>query len=143
MTTKRGSEARHAEQIAAAMSHRRDGLAFSEIAARLGVSKTTAHRLTQEALAEYRVRTETDTAEHVSLQLARIDSALQAISTQIQQGHLGAIDRLIRLEERRARLLGLDAPTRLAPTTPDGKYEFGGGVGLAALLSEAKKQKGD
>jgi hypothetical protein len=34
-------------------------------------------------------------------------------------------------------------PAKIAPTTPDGRDEFGGGIGLSALLHEARKQKGD
>lgn len=34
---------------------------------------------------------------------------------------LAAIDRLLKIQERRARLLGLDKPTKVAPTTPDGE----------------------
>lgn len=33
---------------------------------------------------------------------------------------LAAIDRLLKIEERRAKLLGLDKPTKIAPTNPDG-----------------------
>ncbi len=137
-------DAKRAELQALCMAHRRGGQSYTQIAQLTGASKTMCHRLVQEALQEYRVRTETDTAEHVSMQLARIDSALQAISTQIQQGNLGAIDRLIRLEERRARLLGLDMPNKFAPTSPDGTAPYTGeGIGLSALLSEARKQNGD
>lgn len=37
---------------------------------------------------------------------------------------LAAVDRAIKLMERRARLLGLDAPTKVAPTTPDGDKPY-------------------
>lgn len=37
---------------------------------------------------------------------------------------LAAIDRAVRLMERRARLLGLDAPAKVAPTTPDGDKPY-------------------
>ena len=32
-----------------------------------------------------------------------------------------AIDRMLRIMDRRAKLLGLDMPTKVAPTTPDGE----------------------
>lgn len=98
------------------------------------------HRLVQEALQEFRCKTESDVQEHVSLQMARMDAALAAVTAKVDQGHLGAIDRMLKIEERRARLLGLDMPNKIAPTTPDGRDEFGGGIGLSALLSEARKQ---
>jgi hypothetical protein len=34
---------------------------------------------------------------------------------------LAAVDRALKIMARRARLLGLDAPQKIAPTTPDGK----------------------
>lgn len=37
---------------------------------------------------------------------------------------LAAIDRAIKVMERRARLLGLDAPTKVAPTNPDGDKPY-------------------
>jgi AraC-like DNA-binding protein len=36
---------------------------------------------------------------------------------------LAAIDRLLRIQERRSRLLGLDKPTKIAATDPDGEKE--------------------
>ncbi len=33
---------------------------------------------------------------------------------------LAAIDRLLKIQERRSKLLGLDKPTKIAPTNPDG-----------------------
>ena len=36
---------------------------------------------------------------------------------------LAAVDRLLKIQERRARLLGLDKPTKVAPTTPDGEKQ--------------------
>lgn len=34
---------------------------------------------------------------------------------------LAALDRLLKIEESKRKLLGLDKPTKVAPTTPDGK----------------------
>lgn len=36
---------------------------------------------------------------------------------------LAAVDRLLKIQERRSRLLGLDKPTKVAPTTPDGEKQ--------------------
>jgi hypothetical protein len=51
---------------------------------------------------------------------------------------LGAIDRLIRIQERRARLLGLDQPTQVSATV----HEIGmDDIELAALIREAKARQ--
>lgn len=47
---------------------------------------------------------------------------------------LQGIDRCI---ERRCKLLGLEAPAKIAPTDPTGKREYQGG-GLSALLEQAR-----
>jgi len=46
------------------------------------------------------------------LDLQRLDVALDAIWDQVQAGEYRAVDRLIRILERRARLLGLDRGTQ-------------------------------
>lgn len=51
---------------------------------------------------------------------AQIDKLTFGIWKQATGGHLGALDRVVRLMERKARLLGLDAPVR-ADITTDGK----------------------
>ena len=51
------------------------------------------------------------------LELERVDVALRAIWPQVQRGHLGAIDRLVKLSARRAKLCGLDAPTGIDLTS--------------------------
>jgi hypothetical protein len=60
-------------------------------------------------------------AELVRLELERLDRMLLAIWTQITNGNFGAIDRGLRISERRSRLLGLDQPMQVAPVTPEGR----------------------
>jgi hypothetical protein len=59
-----------------------------------------------------------------NLDLKRLDAMTLALWSQARQGNQGAVDRLLRIMERRAKLLGLDAPTKVAPTTPDGTREY-------------------
>lgn len=56
-------------------------------------------------------------AEIKRLELERIDVALRSIWKQVRSGHLGAIDRFVKLSARRARLCGLDAPTGVDVTS--------------------------
>lgn len=48
------------------------------------------------------------------LEVQRLDRLLLAVWKKAAEGDLGAVDRALRIMERRARLLGLDAPTHLA-----------------------------
>jgi hypothetical protein len=143
MTAK--SDLTRAEQQAACLSLRRTGFSYAEIANKTGIPKTTVYRLVHAALDDFRCRTQTDVDELVALQVSRLDAALTAITPKIEAGSLEACDRMLKIESRRAALLGLDAPSKLAPTTPDGKAEYGtNSIGLAGLLHEARRlREGD
>jgi hypothetical protein len=60
----------------------------------------------------------------LEVELARLDAATMAVmplvNHQNQELALKAVDRLVRIGERRSKLLGLDAPTKVAPTNPGG-----------------------
>jgi len=47
-----------------------------------------------------------------ALELERLDVMLLALWRRVQNGDERAIDRALKIEERRAKLLGLDAPIR-------------------------------
>lgn len=69
---------------------------------------------------------------------ARIDAAVSVVMGLIVNGGanaLPAIDRLVTLSNRAARLNGLDAPIKVAPTDPEGNipYVFDRTSALAAL----------
>jgi hypothetical protein len=53
------------------------------------------------------------------LESQRLDALLEAVWPQAAQGHLPAVDRAVRILERRARLLGLDAPQQSEVLTID------------------------
>lgn len=56
-----------------------------------------------------------------NLELAKLAEIEPGVLREAKRGSLGAVDREIRLMERRAKLLGLDAPTRQELTGKDGK----------------------
>jgi hypothetical protein len=55
------------------------------------------------------------------LEVARLDAMLLPLWRRVQSGDEKAVDRVLRIMERRARLLGLDAPRRQELSGPDGK----------------------
>ena len=89
---------------------RRMGLTFSQIAKEVGYTNAGgAYKAFQRAYDRIIVE---DVKEIRTVALERLDFALRGIMDAVGKGSLGAIDRMLRIEERRARLLGLDAPVR-------------------------------
>jgi len=109
------------EQI---LALRRRCWSYRRIASALGISKNTALRVVHAYLAEIASETKCNAELLRSAEIDRIDSCIAAVWDQVEQGHLGAVDRVVRLGERRAKLLGLDMPTKIAPTTPEGDEPY-------------------
>jgi hypothetical protein len=107
-----------------ALELRKGGASFPEIAKALGYSGPAgAYQAVMSALR----RTLKEPAEEVrTLEVARLDAMLLALWTQVKQGNQGAIDKALKVEERRAKLLGLDAPAKVAPTDPSGEEQYEG-----------------
>lgn len=61
-----------------------------------------------------RAQVAADAAELRAEEVSRLDAMLAGLWPDARRGHLGAVDRVLRLMERRARLLGLDAPEKKA-----------------------------
>ena len=109
-----------AERRARALQLRKEGANFDQIAEELGMSRSAAHKTVQRAIAELATLAETEVAEIRALESARLDELQHAVWPQAVAGDLPALDRVIRIMERRARLLGLDAPAKIASTNPEG-----------------------
>jgi len=115
------ARARTLERQVKALELRRMGKGYAEIARALGIGKSQAHRLVQAGLQEAREQITANADELRAEELSRIDGMLSGIWPDARKGHLGAVDRVLKLMERRARLLGLDAPARFAHGgDPDG-----------------------
>ncbi|WP_019024073.1 MULTISPECIES: hypothetical protein [unclassified Thioalkalivibrio] len=117
-----------AERKARAMQLRTTGATYVQIGEVLGVSAQAAHKMVTKALDELKTLTETEAETVRTLELDRLDRAQRAIWTQVAKGNLGAVDRLLKIQARRAALLGLDAPQKHATTDPSGEEERPAGV---------------
>lgn len=60
----------------------------------------------------------------IDLELQRLDTMLLSLEDKIKEGSLGAIDKALKIMERRAKLLGLDKPSKIAPTNPEGDEQY-------------------
>src|SRR3990167_2042270 len=77
----------------------------------------------------------TEKAEEIrAIETARLDVMLHAIAAKVRSGDLPAIDRVLKIMDRRAALWGLDAPKHQVLTGADG-----GPVRLATVADEVKR----
>lgn len=87
------------------------GLTYAEIAERLGYSRpASAYVAVQRALAK--ICPPEDVAALRQLEIQRLDQLLQSRWEKALAGDDAALDRVLRILERKARLLGLDAPEK-------------------------------
>lgn len=113
-TTNAARAAKGLEHRRQALELRRMGLGYEAIGAQLGLGKSQAHRLVQAALADCREQVTAHADELRSEELSRLDGMLQGLWPRARKGEAAAVDRVLKIGERRAKLLGLDAPTRTA-----------------------------
>jgi hypothetical protein len=128
-----------AERDAKALELRKDGLTYTQIAERLGISRSTAHKHVTRGL--HRTRQEPADelrrleAERLNQLWAEAMAVLRRRHVMVQSGKivkgddgqpitddgpvLQATATLLRVMERRARLLGLDAPAKHEVLTLD------------------------
>jgi uncharacterized protein YerC len=91
-----------------ALELRRQGRRYDEIAEALGVSLSSAWRLVHRAYQRSLKHADGEAEMQRHLDLQRLDAALAAIWPAVKAGKLDAVDRLVSILSRRARLLGLD-----------------------------------
>lgn len=115
-----------AQRQAQALQLRISGATLEAIAKALGYSH---HSGAQKAIQTALKKTLQEPAQEMrKLESLRLDTATLAISQQVRAGNFGAVDRWVRLSERRSKLLGLDKPIKVAPTNPEGTAEYGFGL---------------
>jgi hypothetical protein len=104
------ASARRAEALALRLA----GKSYRAIGAELGVSECQAHRDIAKTLADLAAKEQHLTKEMRQLDLARIDKGIAGLTAAYERGEPAAVSAMVKLLERRARLLGLDAPQRHA-----------------------------
>lgn len=121
-----------AERDAQAATLRGAGLDYRSIARQLGFrSVSSAH----DAVARCLKATVREPGEEVrQLELSRLDAALAGIWRRVIGGELGAVDRMLKIMDRRARMLGLDAQPPPAAETRPGEGSSEPTVSLAEIL---------
>lgn len=99
-----------AEQRRRALELRKAGATYDQIAQQVGyTNRGSAHRAVMAALKEI---TAEPAQEVRQLELERLDAMLLGLWPAARKGNQGAVDRVLRIMERRAKLLGLDSPVK-------------------------------
>jgi hypothetical protein len=110
--TTNAARARTLERQARCLELRRSGKSYTEIAAEVGIGKSQAHHLVIQGLEHARSQILASADDLKTEEISRIDAMLSGLWPDARKGHLGAVDRVLKLMERRSKYLGLDAPQR-------------------------------
>ena len=100
-----------------ALELRMAGKGYQAIGDALGITAPGAADAVRRAIAKLEAETAEKAEEVRRLELDRLDAMLEGLWEKAKDGDPQAIDRVLRIQERRAKYLGIDAP---APRAPDG-----------------------
>ena len=126
-----------AERRQKACRLRTEGWDYEYIGRQLGITKQAAHYLVKTALADLRAKTEEAAADIRSIELKRLDLlTTKLFARALKKNDDAAIDRLLRVMQRRADLTGIDAPKRQENSGPGG-----GPIPVAGMLVSADNLK--
>jgi hypothetical protein len=128
MMSKRRIAARQHE--AEALALRKSGATYEAIARDLGVSVQSAHRAVKRALNRLNGEIAEGVTDVRRMELERLDAMLGALWPKAARGNPTAVDRVLHIMERRAKLLGLDTPST-------GAENYAVGVAVQVNLTDA------
>jgi len=114
--TRNSKDFERAERKRNALELRLAGASYRDIAQALNCSVGTATNDCKEALAEIPMQ---QADEMRTVELSRLDRLQRAVWPKAVKGDLQAVDRAIKIIDRRAKLFGLDAPQQVQITAND------------------------
>jgi predicted transcriptional regulator len=97
-----------AQRAHRAFELRKLGLSYREIAKELGTSHQTIAKDLKKVFDAYLEQSLEMRAYEVSLEQARLDEMWVSVYTDFKSGNLKAVEQLLKIMERRSKLLGLD-----------------------------------
>jgi DNA-binding CsgD family transcriptional regulator len=118
-----------------ALSLRIKGYTFQEIGNALEMTLEGARQCVKRGLAKLDGEIKDVAADVRDLEVARLDVIIKVLWAQVEAGDVQVIDRVLKIQERRARYLGLDKKEAEAPT------EVSDAVKVLLALAVADKVK--
>lgn len=104
-----------------AIELRKAGISYQRIADTLGTTPSNVHKMVCKSLDLIREHTDENAQEVRTLELQRLDKLFQHAYSAVINGDTRAIDQALRCMERRAKILGIDAPSKVAQTDAAGR----------------------
>lgn len=104
------------------------GWTYRQIAENLGVTIPCAHTYVQEELGYLKDDIKEMAHAWLDIELRRLEDLMRTLQPRALQGDVRCIDRVLKIMERKAKFLGLDAPE---------KKEISGKLTLAELIEES------
>jgi hypothetical protein len=95
-----------------ALALRQKGWTYERIAESLGLSRQGAADAVKRSLAALKADCAERAEDVRELELRRLDRMLELAEAAAESGDISAIDRVLRIQERRSKYLGLDAPVK-------------------------------
>jgi hypothetical protein len=116
----RPMKVRTRERMAQAMTLRIAGATFEQIGKELGCSKQRACQLVDYGYTEKGIQCAQSAEVLRAMEADRLDAMHLRLWPQVNAGDQGAVNTVLRIMERRAKLYGFDAPDALALLGPNG-----------------------
>lgn len=117
------------------------GGSYAAIAEAMGFSsKSTAYAAVQDALAARSAEAGQAPSEVVRLEVARLDAMLTGLWAKARRGDVAAVDRVLRISERRTHLMTISGAAAPAPAAGEGSPVASIAARRAQRLAESQPQ---
>ena len=98
------------ERAARAFALRKAGLSYRDIGIELGVNHVTVYKDVQASIKQFLDEAREHHTQIMAIEAARLDDLQRVMWEQAAMGDRRAIETVLKIMERRAKLLGLDTP---------------------------------
>ena len=103
-----------------ALEFRKQGHPYWQIGNQLGMTEEGARQCVLRALKRLRETVTESSIEVLEMELGRLDDMWKGLEKRARSGDVFAVDRCLRIQDRRAKYLGLDAAIRAELSGPGG-----------------------